>query len=181
VGLLQSPWHEERLLALFILVRQYARADMRTRQRVHELYLRNTKSINNWDLVDSSAAQIVGAHLQTGDRRVLRRLARSKSVWERWIAMIATHHYIREGDFKDALAIAALLRRDEHDLIHKAVGWMLREIGKRDRNAEERFLRKHSRGMPRTMLRYAIEKFPQPLRRKYLSISHRRDAAMQQQ
>ena len=159
--------------------RQYVRADTRTRQTIHQLYLRNTKSINNWDLVDSSAAQIVGAHLETGDRRVLRRLARSKSVWERRIAMIATYHYIRQGDFKDALAIAALLRRDEHDLIHKAVGWMLREIGKRDRSAEERFLRKHSRGMPRTMLRYAIEKFPQPLRRKYLSVSHRKDAATQ--
>jgi len=131
--------------------------------------MRNTQSINNWDLVDSSAAQIVGAHLETGDRRVLRRLARSKSVWERRIAMIATYHYIRRRDFTDALVIAGLLRRDEHDLIHKAVGWMLREIGKRDRSAEERFLRKYSRAMPRTMLRYAVEKFPQPLRRKYMA------------
>jgi len=175
VRLLQSPWHEERLLALLILVGQYARADTRTRQAIHQTYLRNTGSINNWDLVDSSAAQIVGAHLKRGDRRVLRRLARSKSVWERRIAMIATYHYIRQKDFKDALAIAALLRRDEHDLIHKAVGWMLREIGKRDRSAEERFLLTHARTMPRTMLRYAIEKFPQPLRRRYLSMSHRSD------
>ena len=169
VRLLRSPWHEERLLALFILVGQYARADAPARQAIHRAYLRNTTSINNWDLVDSSAAQIVGAHLQERDRRLLRRLARSKSVWERRIAMIATYHYIRQGDFTDALAIAALLRRDEHDLIHKAVGWMLREIGKRDRAAEERFLRAHARTMPRTMLRYAIEKFPQPLRRKYMT------------
>jgi len=172
-ALLQSPWHEERLLALLILVRQYVRADMRTRRSIHQLYLRNVRFINNWDLVDSSAAQIVGAHLDVRNRRLLRRLARSRSVWERRIAMIATYHYIRQKDFKDALAVAALLRRDEHDLIHKAVGWMLREIGKRDRRAEEHFLRKHVRTMPRTMLRYAIEKFPQPLRRKYLSISHR--------
>ena len=165
VRLLQSPWHEERLLALIIMVGQYVRGDTRARQAVHQVYLRNTASINNWDLVDCSAAQIVGAHLEAGDRRVLRRLARSKSVWERRIAMIATYHYIRQDDFEDALAIAALLRHDEHDLIHKAVGWMLREIGKRDRAVEERFLRKHARTMPRTMLRYAIERFPEPLRR----------------
>jgi 3-methyladenine DNA glycosylase AlkD len=177
--LLQSRWHEERLLALLILVRQYVRADPRARHAIHQLYLRNTRSVNNWDLVDSSAAQIVGAHLETRDRRVLRRLARSKSVWERRIAIIATYHYIRQRDFRDALAIAALLRRDEHDLIHKAVGWMLREIGKRDRRTEERFLKKHAPRMPRTMLRYAIEKFPQPLRRKYLSMSHRRGAGAQ--
>jgi 3-methyladenine DNA glycosylase AlkD len=169
VRLLQSPWHEERLLALLIMVAQYARGDARAREAIHQAYLRNTKSINNWDLVDSSAGQIVGAHLETRNRRLLRRLARSKSLWERRIAMIATYSYIRKGDFTDALAIAALLRRDEHDLIHKAVGWMLREIGKRDRAAEERFLRKYSRTMPRTMLRYAIEKFPQPLRRKYMA------------
>ena len=169
VGLLQSPWHEERLLALLILVGQFSRADARERQAIHRAYLRNTRSINNWDLVDCSASQIVGAHLEARDRRLLRRLARSKSVWERRIAMIATYHYIRKGDFRDALAIAALLRRDEHDLIHKAVGWMLREIGNRDRAAEERFLRTHARSLPRTMLRYAIEKFPGPLRRKYMA------------
>ena len=181
VRLLQSPWHEERLLALFILVGRYVRADTRTRQAIHRTYLRNTGSINNWDLVDSSAAQIVGAHLEAGDRGVLRRLARSKSVWERRIAMIATYHYIRQKDFKDALAVAALLRRDEHDLIHKAVGWMLREIGKRDRVVEERFLRQHAGRMPRTMLRYAIEKFPPSLRRTYLSMPHRRDAKARRQ
>jgi 3-methyladenine DNA glycosylase AlkD len=169
VTLLRSPWHEERLLALLILVEQYARGDARTRRTIHQMYLRNTGSINNWDLVDASAAHIVGAHLETRDRRVLRRLARSKSVWERRIAMIATYHYIRQRDFTDALAIAALLRRDQHDLIHKAVGWMLREIGKRDRAAEERFLRAHARRMPRTMLRYAIENFPPPLRRRYMA------------
>lgn len=168
VTLLHSPWHEERLLALFILVGQYVRADARVRQTIHELYLRNTKSINNWDLVDASAAQIVGAHLETRDRRVLRRLARSTSLWERRIAMIATYHFIKQGDFRDALAVAELLLKDDHDLIHKAAGWMLREVGKRDRRAAERFLRKYSRAMPRTMLRYAIEKFPQPLRRKYM-------------
>lgn len=170
VTLLRSPWHEGRLLALFILVDQYVRGDARVRQDIHRLYLRNTDSINNWDLVDSSAAQIVGAHLASRERRVLRRLARSQSVWERRIAMIATYHYIRQKDFKDALAIAALLRRDEHDLIHKAVGWMLREIGKRDRATEERFLRKHAPRMPRTMLRYAVERFPPRMRRKYLAL-----------
>ena len=167
--LLRSKWHEERLLALLILVRQYARADEGGRRVIHRLYLRNTRWINSWDLVDTSAAQIVGAHLGKGERTVLRRLARSKSVWERRIAMIATSHYIRNGDFADALAIAGMLVEDEHDLIQKAVGWMLREVGNRDRQAEERFLRRHARTMPRTMLRYAIEKFPDRLRRKYLT------------
>jgi 3-methyladenine DNA glycosylase AlkD len=169
VRLLESRWHEERLLALLILVRQYARGDERTRQRIHRAYLRHTRFINNWDLVDSSAPQIVGAHLRRGDRSSLRRLARSKSVWERRIAMIATQHYIKNDEFDDALAIAALLRDDEHDLIHKAVGWMLREVGNRNRAVEERFLRAHAHMMPRTMLRYAIEKFPKSLRKRYLA------------
>ena len=167
--LLRSKWHEERLLALIILVRQYARADQRGRRAIHRLYLGNTRWINSWDLVDASAAQIVGAHLEKGERRLLSRLARSKSVWERRIAMIATSHYIRNDDFADALAIAEILVNDEHDLIQKAVGWMLREIGNRDRKAEERFLQRHARTMPRTMLRYAIEKFPAPVRRRYLA------------
>jgi 3-methyladenine DNA glycosylase AlkD len=167
--LLRSKWHEERLLALLILVRQYSRADEGGRRAIHRLYLRNTRWINNWDLVDASAAPLVGAHLEKGERALLRRLARSKSIWERRIAMVATSHYIKSGEFTDALAIAGLLVNDEHDLIQKAVGWMLREIGNRDRKAEERFLQKHARTMPRTMLRYAVEKFPDPLRRRYLA------------
>ncbi len=169
VALLRSPWHEERLLAVLIMVRQYVDADARTRRTIHQTYLRNTASINNWDLVDSSAAQIVGAHLEKGDRRILRRLARSKSLWERRIAMIATYHYIRQGEFRDAFAVAELLMKDEHDLIHKAAGWMLREIGKRDRRAEETFLAKHAARMPRTMLRYAIERLPPRVRRRYMA------------
>ena len=169
LGLLRSKWHEERLLALIILVRQYARADEGGRRAIHRLYLRNTRWVNNWDLVDTSAAHIVGAHLGKKERALLRRLARSKSVWERRIAMIATSHYIRQGDFADALTIAGMLVNDEHDLIQKAVGWMLREIGNRDRQAEERFLNRHARTMPRTMLRYAVEKFPDPQRRRYLA------------
>ncbi len=168
-ALLGSRWHEERLLALLILVDRYRRGDEPTRAAIHRLYLDHTPAINNWDLVDSSAPQIVGAHLEARDRSILRRLARSPSVWERRIAMLATYHYIRKDDFADALAIAALLLHDGHDLIHKAVGWMLREIGNRDRAAAERFLRRHARSMPRTMLRYAIERFPEPLRRKYMA------------
>lgn len=169
-SLLRSPWHEERLLALLILLEQFARADERVRRAIHRVYLRNTRAINNWDLVDVSAPLIVGSHLAAGNRAVLRRLAVSASLWERRIAIIATHAYVRRGDFKDALAIAELLLEDEHDLIHKAVGWTLREIGNRDRAAEERFLRKHARVMPRTMLRYAVEKFPERLRRRYLAL-----------
>jgi 3-methyladenine DNA glycosylase AlkD len=168
VQLIKSPWHEERLLALLILVRQYVHSDDRRRRAIHQLYLRHTRWINSWDLVDVSASQLVGAHLAGGDRRLLRRLARSRSLWERRIAMIATYHYIRRNEFADALAIAALLVDDMHDLIHKAVGWMLREVGKRDRHVEERFLRKHAARMPRTMLRYAVERFPEPLRVRYL-------------
>jgi 3-methyladenine DNA glycosylase AlkD len=167
--LLQSPWHEERLLALLILVRRHAGADAGDRRAIHRLYLRNSRRINNWDLVDSSAPQIVGAHLAQGDRSILRRLARSTSLWERRMAIVATQHFIRQGDFDDALRIAALLVHDDHDLIHKAVGWMLREIGNRSRAAEERFLRRHAHEMPRTMLRYAIEKFPESKRQQYLN------------
>jgi 3-methyladenine DNA glycosylase AlkD len=169
--LLRSPWHEERFLALLILVDQYETATPRTRDEIFRFYLRHTRWINNWDLVDVSAARIVGAHLESGSRRHLRRLARSTLVWERRIAMIATHHYIRKGDFRDALAMAALLIDDQHDLSHKAVGWMLREVGNRDRRTAERFLRRHARTMPRTALRYAIERFPARLRRTYLRTS----------
>jgi 3-methyladenine DNA glycosylase AlkD len=169
ITILKSPWHEERLFALLMLVHQHARGDDHTRRFIHRIYLSNTRSINNWDLVDLSAAQIVGSHLERANRGVLKRLARSRSLWERRIAMIATYHYIKQGDFKDALAIAGLLLDDTHDLIHKAVGWMLREVGKRNRRVEEVFLRKHAHRMPRTMLRYAIEHFPEPLRQRYLA------------
>jgi len=166
--LLKSPWHEERLLALLILTRQYARADRRRRSSLYRFYLRHSRWINNWDLVDLSAAQIVGTELDSVSRAPLRRLARSKSLWERRIAIVATYHYIRQRQFDDTLAIAEILLGDDHDLIHKAVGWMLREVGKRDRPTEERFLQKHGSVMPRTMLRYSIERFPLRLRRTYL-------------
>jgi 3-methyladenine DNA glycosylase AlkD len=167
--LLGSRWHEERLLALFILVRQYAHADAARREAIYRLYMRRTKQINNWDLVDCSAGHIVGAHLRGGQRDRLLRLARSTNLWERRIAIMATGYDIQRGDFDYALRVARLLRDDPHDLIHKAVGWMLREVGKRDRAVEERFLRRHAALMPRTMLRYAIERFPQTLRRRYLA------------
>ncbi|MEZ4702293.1 MAG: DNA alkylation repair protein [Rhodothermales bacterium] len=169
IALLQSPYHEDRLVALFILVDQYKRGDPATRTRVYDAYLRHTARVNNWDLVDSSAHLIVGPQIEaTGERDVLDRLAASKSLWERRIAMIATAHFIRQGDFSDALRIAETLVEDPEDLIHKAVGWMLREIGNRSVDAEEAFLDKHVRRMPRTMLRYAIEKFDEGRRQWYL-------------
>jgi 3-methyladenine DNA glycosylase AlkD len=169
VRLLKSGWHEERQLALLILIRQYQRANPAQRDTIYNLYLRNTRHINNWDLVDCSAGPIVGAHLEGGGRQPLRRLAKSPSVWERRIAMLSTFHYIKKGEYDAALVIATILVGDRHDLIQKAVGWMLREIGNRDRLVEERFLRAHADGMPRTMLRYAIERFPEPVRLRYLA------------
>ena len=167
-ALLTSPWHEERALALLIMVRQYERGDQDTRDAIYDAYLRSTRHINNWDLVDCSAAQIVGAHLARRGRAPLRQLAKSSSVWERRIAIIATAHLIRQGEFEDTFRIAEMLLDDSHDLIHKAVGWMLREVGNRDRAAEQRFLEMHAPRMPRTMLRYAIERFPEPVRQDYL-------------
>jgi len=166
--LLASKFHEQRLLALLILNLQFARADASEQRDIYTRYLKSTAHINNWDLVDSSAHIVVGGYLDSRSRKPLYRLARSKLLWERRISMIATYHFIRQGDFEDALAIAGLLVQDEHDLIHKAVGWMLREVGNRDFVAEERFLRQHYRTMPRTMLRYAIEKFPEKRRKAWL-------------
>jgi 3-methyladenine DNA glycosylase AlkD len=167
-SLLRSSWHEERLLALLILVRQYARAGPARQEAIHRLYLNSTTHVNNWDLVDCSAEHIVGAHLPARRRSMLTQLAKSESLWERRIAIIATFHYVKRGRFDDTLKIARLLLDDPHDLIHKAVGWMLREVGKRDRAVEEKFLRRHAGHMPRTMLRYAIERFPRRLRLRYL-------------
>lgn len=170
VALLKSPWHEERLLALLILVRQYATGDPAARDRIYRCYMANRARINNWDLVDCSATRIVGAHLQARGRRVLRALARSASLWDRRIAVLATFQFIAAREYDDSLAIARMLLGDREDLIHKAVGWMLREIGKRDRPVLERFLQAHAAHMPRTALRYAIERFPDDRRRRYLSM-----------
>jgi 3-methyladenine DNA glycosylase AlkD len=167
--LLASPWHEERLLALIILVNAFDRGTPPDQKRIVADYLASTRYINNWDLVDCSASQIVGAHVaRMRSTALLRRLSRSKSLWERRIAMIATYHFIKKGEMEPALEIAEQLVGDDHDLIQKAVGWMLREVGKRDLAAEERFLKRHCRTMPRTALRYAIEKFPEARRRQYL-------------
>lgn len=168
VNLLQSAFHDERAIALFILVQAFARGDEAKRKAIYELYLQQTKFINNWDLVDSSAAQIVGGFLEKRSRKPLYMLARSHSLWERRIAIIATFHLIRRNEFTDTLKIAKLLLTDTEDLIHKAVGWMLREVGKRNLDSEEEFLIAHYEKMPRTMLRYAIEKFPEARRQMYL-------------
>jgi 3-methyladenine DNA glycosylase AlkD len=168
LGLLRSPWHEVRLLALILMVDAYRRGDDAAREALFDAYLANTGHVNGWDLVDVSAGPIVGAHLDGRGKRLLTRLAGSTSLWERRIAIIATSHEIRCGRFDETLRIATLLLDDPHDLIHKATGWMLREVGKRDRAVEERFLKQHLRRMPRTMLRYAIEKFPPALRARYL-------------
>lgn len=166
--LLRSPWHEERLIALFILVARFQRGTAAAQKVIFNLYLDHTRCMNNWDLVDSSAAYIVGPWLEQRSRAVLYRLAQSTNLWERRIAIIATHHFIRRRDHRDTLRIATLLLGDRHDLIHKACGWMLRELGKRDAAVLERFLRRHASRMPRTMLRYAIEKLSAPRRRLYL-------------
>jgi 3-methyladenine DNA glycosylase AlkD len=167
--MLASPWHEERLLALMLLVDQYGRGDGSRRARINATYLAHTRHINNWDLVDASAARIIGSHLDAGDVGVLERLAKSDDIWERRIAIVSTYHFTKKNEFGPTLNIARLLLRDPHDLIHKAVGWMLREVGKRDRGAEDVFLKKHYQQMPRTMLRYAIERHPENVRKQYLA------------
>lgn len=166
--LLKSKIHEERQLALFIWVLQFPRADEKRKKLIFDNYLAHTAFINNWDLVDASAEYIVGAFLNDRPKKLLLDLARSSSLWERRIAMLATFGYIKAGAMEWPLKIATRLLEDKEDLIHKAVGWMLREIGSRDPKAEQAFLKEHYRTMPRTMLRYAIEKFPAALRRKYL-------------
>lgn len=165
---LASSIHEERFLALLILVRNYGRGDDIEKKKIYDLYLENTSYINSWDLVDGSAHHIVGAFLMDKNKAPLYRLAKSENLWERRIAMVSTFYFIKHDQFQETLGIAKILLTDPEDLIHKAVGWMLREIGKRDMAAEETFLKKHAMNMPRTMLRYAIEKFPEPKRQRYL-------------
>ena len=167
--LLQSPVHEQRLLALLILVLQFQKAGEAEQQRIYRLYFNNLRFINNWDLVDTSAPHIVGAWLWDKDRTPLYELARSPKMWRRRVAIMATLYFIKQKDYNDTLRLAELLLDDKHDLIHKAVGWMLREIGNRNMKIEELFMRKHYKTMPRTMLRYAIEKFPEARRQAYLA------------
>jgi len=167
--LLHSDIHEERLLALVILVGQFEKGDDAIQKQIYDLYLTNTAYINNWDLVDLSAPQIVGGYLHNRSRRPLDRLAKSANLWERRISILATFNFIREGDFNDTLKIAKMLLKDKEDLIHKAVGWMLREVEKREVTVLEAFLDEYCRVMPRTMLRYAIERFPEQKRRAYLN------------
>lgn len=166
--LLKSRFHEERLLALLLLVRQFSRGDDDQKTAVYNLYLNHARYINNWDLVDSSAHLILGPYLERRDRQLLYELSDSENFWERRMAIMATLHFIKQGEFEDTLKIAARLLRDDEDLIHKAVGWMLREVGKRKPVVEKAFLKAHYSQMPRTMLRYAIEKFPDEERKAYL-------------
>jgi 3-methyladenine DNA glycosylase AlkD len=166
--LLRSRFHEERALALLILIHIFSKANQQTKKEIYEAYLKHTRFINNWDLVDLSAPHIVGQFLMDKSRRPLYRLAKSNSLWERRISIIATLWFIRASDFSDTLGISELLLADKEDLIHKAVGWALREAGKRDLATEENFLREHYKSMPRTMLRYAIERFPEAKRQAYL-------------
>jgi 3-methyladenine DNA glycosylase AlkD len=173
--LLRSPIHEERFLALVILVNRSKKAaragDLEQQQLLYDGYLSHFEFINNWDLVDLSCRDIVGGYLLAQpkrERRILKEWAASAHLWTRRIAIISTWQFIREGQFGDTLQLSKTLLRDEHDLIHKAVGWMLREVGNRDRVPLIDFLDKHAARMPRTMLRYAIEKLPQKMRQAYM-------------
>lgn len=167
--LIKSKYHEERMLGLFILVNQYAKTDNKEqREKIYQCYIAHFKYINNWDLVDVTAPHIVGQHLLDKDRSVLYTWAKSNDLWTKRISIIANWWLIRKGDLTEIFKIAEILLHDEHDLIHKAVGWMLREAAKQDLIVMQKFLNKYYQEMPRTMLRYAIEKFPEDLRQKYL-------------
>jgi len=166
--LILSKVHEERLIAAFILVDQFKKGDEKKKKTVYDFYLKNRKGINNWDLVDLSAPKIIGEYLLDKDKDQLYKFAGSKDLWEKRISIISTQAFIREHFFEDTLNISEILLNDKHDLIHKAVGWMLREVGNRDLQTEEEFLKKYYKIMPRTMLRYAIEKFPEQKRIAYL-------------
>lgn len=171
--LLDSPWHEIRVLGAALLADRYERVDAREQRAIYALYLRRTDRINNWDLVDLSAPRVVGAHLLERSRAPLRRLARSRSMWDRRIAIVSTAAFIRAGQFDDTFAIAQILIRDREDLIHKAVGWMLREVGKKDERALRTFLDDHAGELPRTALRYSLERLPPATRKRYMAMPRR--------
>jgi len=166
--LLRSDIHEERLTALLILITKFSKGEYKEKKQIYELYIKNTEFINNWDLVDISAPHLVGNFLMEKNREMLFILVNSKNLWERRISIMATFYFIKNNDFSDSLKIAKALLDDAEDLIHKAVGWMLREIGKKNLKVEELFLKKHYKTMPRTMLRSAIERLPEDKRKKYL-------------
>jgi len=166
--LLKSKIHEERLVVLLIFIYKFEKGDIKEKERIFHLYLKSTKYINNWDLVDLSAPQIVGKYLFDKPRNILYQLAKSENLWEKRIAIISTYWFIRNNQLQDTFKISEILLRDKHDLIHKAVGWMLREAGKKSMIEEEIFLKKYYKKMPRTILRYAIEKFPEKKRKMYL-------------
>jgi 3-methyladenine DNA glycosylase AlkD len=168
--LLGSKIHEQRMTALLILTYQFKKKDEKSRQEIFDFYLKNTRSINNWDLVDVTCTHIVGEFLKNKPRDVLYKLAKSDNLWEKRIAIISTLSFIRQDDYIDTLEISRILLNDRHDLIHKAIGWMLREVGKRDQKVEELFLDKYFKEMSRTTLRYAIERFPEKLRKEYLNL-----------
>lgn len=171
-ALLESPFHEERFIALQLLVDQFTRGDEKVRKKIVAHYLRSTRFINNWDLVDGSAPHILGTYLCDHPRDILYTFARSRDLWKRRIAIVATFALIRRGEYDDTLVLAEILLCDPHDLMHKATGWMLREVGKRDRERLVAFLDRHASVMPRTMLRYAIEHFDPTLRKHYLAERH---------
>ncbi len=164
--LLDSEIHEQRLIGLFILIDRYNKTE--DKKEIFDFYLKNSRRVNNWDLVDLSAPNIVGTFLLDKERDILLEYAQSENLWEKRIAIVSTFIFIRNNQFEDTLKIAEVLLNDNHDLIHKAVGWMLREAGKRDLDVLENFLKKYYKDMPRTMLRYAIEKFPEEKRKAYL-------------
>ena len=170
--LLDSKIHDERSVALFMLIEKYKRADSKQKKNIFDFYLKNLNkgNINNWDLVDISAPSIIGDYLLDNEeqKNILYLLVSSNDLWKKRVAVLSTFAFIKLKQFEDSLKIAKILLNDEHDLIHKAVGWMLREIGKKNQKIEEAFLKKHYKEMPRTMLRYSIERFPEKLRQKYL-------------
>lgn len=166
--LLQSRIHEERLLALMLLVRRFERGDDTVRKQVFDLYWRESSRVNNWDLVDLSAHRILGAWLLERPRGLLKKMARSPDLWERRRAVVATQAFIRVGQYRDTLELCRILLNDPQDLLHKACGWMLREVGKKDRKVLDGFLDRQAAIMPRTMLRYAIERHPEARRHHYL-------------
>lgn len=175
--LLRSKIHEERLIALLILVARFKKGDASEQKKIFDLYIKNTSFINSWDLVDTSAEHIVGAYLFNKSRKLLSDLVKSKDLWQRRIGMMSTFHFIKKGESKEALRLAKALIRDEHDLIHKASGWMLREVGKRVSEKDLRdFLDQHADKMPRTMLRYAIEKLSSQDRQHYMGLRYLKES-----